>query len=81
MAKEKKSHKEGKKRDSNSAAAYKSGSRRYFNKLKKVKRHAKHNNDSNARAWLTGANKILAMEYVRGSETVRKLHEAHFAMR
>lgn len=79
MAKEKKSHKEGKKRDSNSAAAYKAESRRYFNKIKKVKRHCKRQADPNALRWLVGAKALLAIEYVRGSEAVKKLHESVYA--
>lgn len=59
--------------------AYKAGSRRYFNKIKRAKRHCKRQEDHNMGRWLVDANKILAMDYVRGSETVRKLHEAHFA--
>lgn len=79
MAKEKKSHKEGKKSGSKSAMAYKANSRRYFNKIKKVRRHIKRTHDDNSREWLVGAQAILAMDYVRRSEVVRKLHEAHFA--
>lgn len=79
MAKEKKSHKEGRKRGSRSAASYAASHRRYFNKIRKVKRHAKRQEDQRAAKWLVDANKILAMDYTRGSEAVRKLHEAHFA--
>lgn len=75
MAKDKKSSKAGRNSGSNSAKAYKAGSRRYFNKLKKVKRHINRCVDPNAGRWFIDANKILAMEYVRGSAAVKKLHE------
>jgi hypothetical protein len=79
MAKEKKSEKAGRKANSHSAAAYKAGFRRFFNKLRKVKRHVKQYKDQNAKQWLTDAQGVLAMDYVRGSEKVRQLHTKYFA--
>lgn len=78
MAKEKKSAKSDKKRNSSSASAYLATFRRYFNKVKKVKRHVKRQQDMNAAKFLVGLQGIMAMDYVRGSEKVRALHERHF---
>lgn len=80
MAKEKKSAKAGKKAKSVSANAYKATHRRYFNKIKRVRRHMRkqQERDMNTATFLVGLQGILAMDYIRGSEAVRNLHERHF---
>lgn len=78
MAKEKKSAKAGRSSGSKSAIAYVANGRRYFNKIRRVKQHIKRTHDGNARDFLKGLQSILAMDYIRGSEAVRDLHERHF---
>lgn len=76
MAKEKKSAKADRKRNSNSAAAYKNGHRRYLHKIRATKRHIKRNpNDMQAQRVLKGISSVLMIDYVRGSEKVRAAHE------
>lgn len=77
MAKEKKSSKADKKRNSGAAKRYSMTNRRYTNKIKKVKKHLKKcARDIRAARWLEGANKIFGMEYTRGADSVIKLHRS-----
>lgn len=71
MAEKKKDPNAGKKRGSRSAAAYVADNRRYFNKVKAVKRHLRGNpNDFAAKEWLGFMNSELAIHYTRGAERV-----------
>ena len=78
MGEQKKSSKAGRGLKARSAIAYKSGGRRYVNKLRKVRKHIKRCGDETAKKWLAGAMKIYSMDYQRGSEAVRQLHNSTY---
>ena len=73
---QKKDSKAGRKTKAKPNVVYIASNRRYFNAVKRVKRHIKRQPaDAAATRWLDFLGRTLGMDYKRGAPAVRKAHE------
>lgn len=73
---QKKDSKAGRKAKAKPNVVYIASNRRYFNAVKRVKRHLKRQpDDAAAQKWLDFMGRTLAIDYRRGTAAVKKAHD------